>query len=98
MELFRHCPQCGRRFHIVLVGKKLAHIDKETVQKPPRLLPGAQAWRGAYPRAYPLALVEEGGPVTLDIEQFQYSYKCKHCGHEWYERHTEKHVEKPHES
>jgi len=86
MEIFRHCPECGRRFHIELVGKKLAHLDKEEVQTPPRLLLGGR---------YPYALVEAGVTVTLDIEEFQYAYRCKHCGHEWYEKHTEKHVEKP---
>ncbi len=85
MEFFRHCPQCGRKFHITFVGKKLEHVDKETVQTPPRILQ--------------LGLVlEESVPVTIDIEGFQYWYKCKHCGHEWYEKHTEKHLEKPEES
>jgi hypothetical protein len=71
----------------MLVGKKLSHLDTEEVQTPPRLMPGAIG--------HPYALVEAGVPVTLDIEEFQYVYKCKHCGHEWYEKHTEKHVEKP---
>ena len=90
MEFFRHCPQCGRRFHIKLVDKKLVHLDKEEVQTPLRLTGS----RGPSP----IAFVEEGVPVTLDIEEFQYAYRCKHCGHEWYEKHTEKHVEKPAQS
>jgi DNA-directed RNA polymerase subunit RPC12/RpoP len=99
MEFLRHCPQCGRRFHITLVGKKLDHLDRETVQTPPRVAPGALG------HGYPVSLavtpelvVEEGKPVTIDIEEFQYTYKCKHCGHEWYEKHAEKHVEKSEES
>jgi hypothetical protein len=31
MEFFRHCPGCGRRFHIKLVSKKLVHMDREPV-------------------------------------------------------------------
>jgi DNA-directed RNA polymerase subunit RPC12/RpoP len=87
LEFFRHCPQCGRRFHIVLVGKQLEHVEREVVKTPIRA-----AWRrGSFP------VVEEGVTVVLDIEEFQYAYKCKHCGHEWSEKHTEKHVEKARE-
>ena len=27
-------------------------------------------------------VVHESVPVTVDVEDFQYSYKCKRCGHE----------------
>ncbi len=88
MDFLRHCPQCGRRFHIILVDKKLAQVlDKETVHSAPRMVkmaPLAPVWP-----------VGEGEPVTIDTEQFQWTYKCKHCGHEWSEARTEKHVEKP---
>jgi hypothetical protein len=30
-------------------------------------------------------ILEENVPVTVHIEDFQYSYRCKHCGHEWTE-------------
>ncbi len=26
-------------------------------------------------------------PSIVDVEDFQYTYKCKHCGHEWSEVH-----------
>ncbi len=80
MEFFRHCPQCGRMFHITLVDKKLGHLYKETVETGPVIV-------------RPRLVVEEGIPVTVDVEEFQYAYKCKHCGHEWYEKHYEKHLE-----
>ncbi len=38
-------------------------------------------------------LVQEGGPILADIEEFQYTYKCNHCGHEWAEKHIEEHKE-----
>ena len=22
-------------------------------------------------------------PIIVDVEDFDYSYKCKHCGHQW---------------
>jgi uncharacterized Zn finger protein len=35
----------------------------------------------------PPVVVEEDVPVTVDIKEFQYTYKCKHCGHVWSETH-----------
>jgi hypothetical protein len=29
--------------------------------------------------------VEEDVPSIVDVEEFQYAYKCKHCGHQWSE-------------
>ncbi len=103
MEFFRHCPQCGRRFHIILVDKKLAHIDKETEQSPARidkmLVVGAGVDIGSRrpPRNFPTSawVVEEGKPVTIYIEEFEYSYKCRHCGHAWSEERVEKHSKAP---
>jgi hypothetical protein len=39
-------------------------------------------------------ILEEGQPIIVDTEEFQYSYKCKHCGHEWSEKHEEVHEAK----
>ena len=33
--------------------------------------------------------VGETEPAVVDVEEFQYAYKCKHCGHEWVEKHEE---------
>jgi len=73
-------------------GKQLAHLEKREVQTPPRPLgyPGP-----ASPPGYIHAL-EGGVIVTFDIEEVQYEYKCKHFGHEWSQKHIEKHVERPH--
>ena len=87
MEFFRHCPACGRRFHIKLESKKLVRIDREPV-------PGLLTPRTTIaPFQAPFLLVHEGAPVTADIEEFQYMYKCNHCGHEWAEKHIEEHKE-----
>ena len=32
-------------------------------------------------------LVGEDIPLTVDVKDFQYDYKCKHCGHVWSEKH-----------
>jgi hypothetical protein len=58
-----------------------------------------RSFSGIYQAAVtPELVVEEGEPVTIDIEEFQYAYKCKHCGHSWSEKHVEEHVENPKES
>ncbi|OLE91674.1 MAG: hypothetical protein AUF79_03075 [Crenarchaeota archaeon 13_1_20CM_2_51_8] len=84
MEFFRHCPQCGRRFHIKLEAKKLVGVDHESRSRPSRGVPltGGMTWQTMH------AIVQDERPVVLDIEKFQYAYKCKHCGHEWSEKHV----------
>lgn len=88
MEFFRHCPQCGRRFHIKLESKKMVSLDRRTVQERPGPRRGIGQFRGS-----PVLVVQEGRPVIADVEEFQYSYKCEHCGHEWSEKHFEEHLE-----
>jgi len=80
---FRICPACGRRFHIKVVSKKLADDKSETVEMTqPAVISTFPQMRGGAP-----LIVEENVPVTIDVEEFQYSYHCKHCGHEWSEIH-----------
>jgi predicted RNA-binding Zn-ribbon protein involved in translation (DUF1610 family) len=85
-NFFRYCPSCGRRFHIRLVGKKLVGVERnqKNVEEGAPLVPRASL---AYGRSSPLVL-EQDVPVTVDIKKFQYSYKCKHCGHAWSEMRT----------
>jgi hypothetical protein len=88
MEFFRHCPGCGRRFHIKLESKKLVSLDRESIPGDPGGMSLSQF------RASPVLLVHESSkPIVVDIEEFQYTYKCKHCGHEWSEKHVEEHRE-----
>jgi hypothetical protein len=92
MEFFRHCPGCGRRFHIKLESKTKISSDREPV---PRMERGvgqpAAYWES---KTITPVLVHDERPIILDIEDFQYVYKCKHCGHEWSEKHIEEHEER----
>ena len=84
MEFFRHCPGCGRKFHIKLADKKLVHLDRESIPESQGPLRITQV------RGVPVLLAQRNsGPIIVDVEEFQYSYKCKHCGHEWSETRLE---------
>jgi hypothetical protein len=86
MEFFRHCPGCGRRFHIRLESKKLVTEHRESM---PRMTSTAAVVRStgrggggfASTSISPIS-VQEGKPIIIDVEEFQYAYECAHCGHE----------------
>jgi hypothetical protein len=38
----------------------------------------------------------EGVPAIINVDGFQYTYRCKHCGHEWAEiRDKVSHAQEP---
>lgn len=92
MEFFRHCPACGRRFHIKLVNKKLVSGKRET--EPDKVVSTVAGTGFAYGGSGPYYQVVEGPPMIIDTAEFQYAYKCGHCGHEWSEKHVQEHVER----
>jgi DNA-directed RNA polymerase subunit RPC12/RpoP len=86
MEFFRHCPECGRKFHIKLESKKLVTSHEESIPTIARVHRGSRSTAtGQFPLVNRLDLLE-GPPVIVDVEEFQYAYRCKHCGHEWSEK------------
>ena len=84
---FRHCPGCGRRFEIRVENKTLVRAD-HTVST----LPAGES-QGSFAAYRPL-LVGQNEPIVTDTEEFQYTYKCRHCGHEWSEKREEERVER----
>jgi predicted RNA-binding Zn-ribbon protein involved in translation (DUF1610 family) len=78
VTFFRHCPNCGKRFEIRLLSKTLVEAEdiKENVPVQPYVV-------GGDPGVF--LGVDETEPVTIEIEKFQYAYRCKHCGHQWVE-------------
>jgi len=105
MELFRHCPECGRRFHIRLEDQRLVHYEKKKVtpKKPAKrsggiaragtvpgnLGTGAIYLASGYMAPASVPVLFEGKPFILETKEFQYKYKCGHCGHQWTEHHRE---------
>jgi DNA-directed RNA polymerase subunit RPC12/RpoP len=76
---FRRCPNCGRRFEVRLIGKKL--VSAETINESRPV--SADYFAPGSPISY--LEVGETEPTIIDVEKFQYAYRCKHCGHQWVE-------------
>lgn len=93
-NFFRICPACGKRFHITLVDRKLVSSRKDTEEIKQAIPLTGQIWRGYSSYSAMPIVVEENVPMTIDVEEFNYAYRCKHCGHEWSEKHTEDHRER----
>jgi hypothetical protein len=90
MEFFRHCPGCGRRFHIKLEGKKLVFEHRESIPRTEIFTRSVLGPSGTIaPQSISPTILQEGELIIIDIDEFQYTYKCKHCGHEWSEKHVE---------
>jgi hypothetical protein len=93
-RFFRHCPACGRRFEIHLVGKKLEDekTTETTVMPTPLLLGRMSSGSNINPFLQPggyIVLKESLEPTRIDVKDFDYTYKCGHCGHIWHELKTE---------
>jgi len=74
---FRRCPSCGRRFEIRLVNKKLMGSEQSESKIQQATLSSISA---------PVVL-ESNVPVLVEVDDFRYTYRCKHCGHQWSEEH-----------
>jgi hypothetical protein len=95
-RFFRHCPSCGRRFEIKLVGKKLVGDEEIAGDAPsPQVTPmGAWQFGGSdflASKGMSMLSLEGTDPVVVEAKNFQYTYRCKHCGHTWIEFKVEDH-------
>jgi|SRR5579862_2724639 len=77
-SFFRQCPSCGKRFEIRVVGKKL--VESESIKEN---RPVSSDYFGGY--AGSILVVGQEEPTIVEVEKFQYTYRCKHCGHIWRE-------------
>ena len=94
---FRHCPACGRRFEVKLVGKTLASSERTSYTA---TNPGTSTnIRGAFAHSHfnggeglftwdDHVKVTSNVRVTTTKDKFRLSYECKHCGHRWEEEQT----------
>jgi DNA-directed RNA polymerase subunit RPC12/RpoP len=81
---FRQCPNCGKRFEIRLVGKKLVGSESIKEERPVN-----SDYFGGYSGS--TVVVGQTEPTIIEVEKFQYAYQCKHCGHKWLEIKEEDH-------
>jgi DNA-directed RNA polymerase subunit RPC12/RpoP len=91
--LLRRCPSCGHRFHVKLVSEGLLSDKKteEPISRDEPLRIGTGGYQGGIPRGrgYTPTMVHEEGTLTTDIKEFEDSYKCGRCGHQWSEKREE---------
>ncbi len=80
---FRHCPSCGKRFEIRLVDKGLESETKDRVATdvPREHLQGG----GNFGPIAAMTVLDSTVTTMVDTKEFKYTYRCKHCGHEWIE-------------
>jgi hypothetical protein len=74
------------------VNKELVNLERETLRPKRVVRMGLTGSRGG--AMMPYTTLREGPPIVIDREEFRYSYKCEHCGHEWSEKHVEKRRER----
>jgi predicted RNA-binding Zn-ribbon protein involved in translation (DUF1610 family) len=77
-SFFRQCPNCGKRFEVKIVGKKL--VESESIKEN---RPVNSDYFGGYTGS--ILTVGQEEPTVVDVEKFQYTYRCKNCGHLWRE-------------
>ena len=91
---FRHCPSCGRRFEVRVVAKEeldSSEVDRDSPHTTSSYVPYLAA--STNPRA--ALSMSTGSPVVVSAREadwtkfMRYEYKCKHCGHQWFEDRTE---------
>ena len=93
--LVRTCPSCGHRFHVKLLGERLLSDigTTEPVSRDGMMMnTGASAGIWGTPRGKvwsPPMGAQEKGTFTTKRKEFENSFKCERCGHQWSEKRTE---------
>ncbi|MBI3841490.1 MAG: hypothetical protein HY297_06040 [Thaumarchaeota archaeon] len=95
VTFFRHCPSCGRRYHVRLEGEKLAGSEVQEGQvvrrhRTPRS--GLQGGLRVIVAGRSSGLQIGAGitePAQVVVEVYELTYKCEACGHEWKESRKE---------
>ena len=83
----RTCPSCGHKFHVKLEGEKLVNaksfaepVDEDDVES------DGIGGRIAVGPLHDPPIVHEKGVRTTEIRDYEDSFKCEKCGHEWVEK------------
>ena len=99
MTILRTCPSCGHRFRVKLVSETL--LSDQRASEPigrdqgasifgyPTPINAAVLRMGRYTIHSPSAGSQEKGRFTTKRKEFEDSFKCARCGHQWSEKRTE---------
>ena len=95
----RACPSCGYRFHVKLVDERLLS-DRKTTEPVGKdgmmIVTGAATGVWGAPRGKVWSLTptgpQENATFTTVRKEFEDSFKCGRCGHQWSERRTDEKV------
>jgi DNA-directed RNA polymerase subunit RPC12/RpoP len=88
--IFKKCPNCGKRFEVEHTGESVERksevVMEEKVISPASLLASPQSpMLGPSVQSPPPVRVAE----SIEEDEYTETYKCKHCGHVWTEKHDE---------
>ena len=91
----RQCPSCGHRLHVRLVNERLLN-DKRAAEPVGReeavtietggSAMGTRLWGKVHS---PPMGPQEKETFTTETREFEDTYKCGRCGHQWSEKHAE---------
>jgi len=60
--------------------------DKTGQQEAHRQSAGRIEHGAIYPTSVsPVVMLESNVPLVVEVDDFSYTYRCKHCGHQWSE-------------
>jgi DNA-directed RNA polymerase subunit M/transcription elongation factor TFIIS len=93
--LVRTCPSCGHRFHVKFTNERVLSDKKTTepVSKDGMMIntgPSTGVWGTPRGKVWsPPMGAQERGTFTTTRKEFEDSFKCERCGHQWSEKRIE---------
>jgi ribosomal protein L37AE/L43A len=82
-EFLRRCPSCGKRFVVRLESKKVVDVQKDSERIIHNVVTSPYGLYGG--RVTPPVIATTVEEVPIEREEFDLTYQCKHCKHEWTE-------------
>ncbi|MDA4137353.1 MAG: hypothetical protein OK449_10205 [Thaumarchaeota archaeon] len=89
--IFKKCPNCGKRFEVEHTGESVERktevvTEEKLISTPSMMAPNPMTPVLDTPYSNPpTVMVDE----LIEEDEYTESYKCKHCGHVWTEKHEE---------
>jgi uncharacterized Zn finger protein len=89
--IFKKCPNCGKRFEVEHTGESVERktevvTEEKLISNPSMMAPNPMTPLLDTPYSNPPAVMVD---ELLEEDEYTESYKCKHCGHVWTEKHEE---------